>query len=80
MVPYTQKGGQGLDYRKNRNDQKDEKQGMKCKVDGDNLFPLNARKFLHLSSVKTHYTTEHLTKCRLESVLLTISLPNHFSF
>jgi len=50
-VPYTQKGGQGLDYRENRNDQMDEKQGMKCKVDGDNLFLLNTRKFLHLSTV-----------------------------
>jgi len=51
MVPYTQKGGQGLDYRGNRNDQKDKKQGMKFKVDGDNLLLSNTRKFLHLSTV-----------------------------
>jgi hypothetical protein len=38
MAPYTHKGGQGLDYRENRNDQKAKKQGTKCKVDGDNLF------------------------------------------
>jgi len=50
-VPYTQTGGQGLDYRENRNDQEDEKQGMKCKADGDNLVLLNTRKFLHLSTV-----------------------------
>jgi hypothetical protein len=64
VVPYTQKGGQGLDHRENRNDQKDEKQGMKCKVDGE-LVPLEHQKTSpSFHSSKTHYTTKHLTKCR----------------
>jgi hypothetical protein len=47
---YTE-GWPGIGLQGEQNDQKDEKQGMKCKVDGDNLFLLNIRKFLHLSTL-----------------------------